>query len=165
MDVDEERARLERAWLPRGVLRWLKNVDHKVIGKRYVVTAFVYFALAGAAALLMRLQLVRAENRFIGPDLYNQLFTVHGTTMMFLFAVPVMGGLAIYLVPLMVGTRNIAFPRLNAFGYFVFAFAASSSGAASSSAWAPTPAGSATCRCRAPSHRASGSTSGRTSSR
>src|SRR4029079_16329904 len=76
LDVDEERARLERAWLPRGALRWLKNVDHTVISKRYVVTAFVYFALAGAAALLMRLQLMRAENRFIGPDLYNQLFTV-----------------------------------------------------------------------------------------
>ena len=66
----------------------------------------------------MRLQLRRPENRFLGPDLYNQLFTMHGTTMMFLFAVPVMQAIGLYLVPLMVGTRNVAFPRLNAFGYW-----------------------------------------------
>ena len=65
----------------------------------------------------MRIQLARPENNFLGPDLYNQLFTTHGTTMMFLFAVPVMEGMGVYLVPLMVGTRNVAFPRLNAFGY------------------------------------------------
>ena len=70
----------------------------------------------------MRLQLSRPENGLIGPDLYNQLFTMHGTTMMFLFAVPVMEAFAVYLVPLMVGTRNIAFPRLNAFSYWVYLF-------------------------------------------
>ena len=70
--------------------------------------------------MAMRLQLARPESRLIGPDLYNQLFTMHGTTMMFLFAVPVMEAFAIYLVPLMVGTRNIAFPRLNAFSYYVY---------------------------------------------
>ena len=76
--------------------------------------------LGGILALLMRMQLARPENTLIGPDLYNQLFTMHGTTMMFLFAVPVMEAMAIYLVPLMVGTRNIAFPRLNAFSYWVY---------------------------------------------
>ena len=68
----------------------------------------------------MRIQLARPENRFLGPDLYNQVFTTHGTTMMFLFAVPIMLGLGVYLVPLMVGTRNVAFPRLNAFCYYVY---------------------------------------------
>src|SRR5205807_10537632 len=62
------------------------------------------------------------ENHFIGPDVYNQLFSTHGTTMMFLFAVPVMEGMGLYLVPLMVGTRNVSFPRLNAFGYFIYLF-------------------------------------------
>ena len=66
----------------------------------------------------MRIQLAFPENHFLGPDLYNQFFTVHGTTMMFLFAVPIMEGLGLYFVPLMVGTRNAAFPRLNAFGYY-----------------------------------------------
>ncbi|HEV8239844.1 MAG TPA: cytochrome c oxidase subunit I [Thermoanaerobaculia bacterium] len=106
-----------------GALAWLRDVDHKHIGRRYVVTAFVWFALAGAAALLMRLQLMRPEGKVVGPDLYDQLFTMHGTSMMFLFAVPVMGGMGIYLVPLMVGTRNVAFPRLNALGYYLFLIA------------------------------------------
>ena len=70
----------------------------------------------------MRMQLARPENTFLGPDLYNQLFTVHGTTMMFLFAVPVMEAIGVYFVPLMVGTRNVAFPRLNAFGYWMYLF-------------------------------------------
>jgi cytochrome c oxidase subunit I+III len=77
---------------------------------------------AGILALLMRLQLARPESRFLGPDLYNQIFTMHGTTMMFLFAVPIMQGLGVYLIPLMVGTRNIAFARLVAFSYYLFLF-------------------------------------------
>jgi cytochrome c oxidase subunit 1 len=119
----DERARLERAWSAHGALRWLRDVDHKHIGRRYIVTAFVYFAFGGAAALLMRLQLMRPESHLVGPDLYDQLFTMHGTSMMFLFAVPIMGGMGIYLVPLMVGTRNVAFPRLNALGYYLFLIA------------------------------------------
>jgi cytochrome c oxidase subunit 1 len=70
----------------------------------------------------MRVQLARPENHFLSPDLYDQIFTIHGSTMMFLFAVPVMEAMAIYLIPLMVGTRNIAFPRLNAFGYWIYLF-------------------------------------------
>ncbi len=98
----------------------LTTVDHKVIGRRYIITAFVFLALGGVLALLMRLQLARPENRVLGPDLYNQIFTMHGSTMMFLFAVPVMEAMAVYLVPLMIGTRNIAFPRLNAFSYWIY---------------------------------------------
>ena len=113
--------KLEHAWAPeRGLIGFLRNVDHTVIGKRYIVTAFVFFALGGIEALLMRLQLARPENRLINPDLYNQLFTTHGSTMMFLFAVPVMEGMALYLVPLMVGTRNTAFPRLMAYSYWAY---------------------------------------------
>src|SRR3954467_12063196 len=116
-------ATLERTWNRRpGFLGWIMSTNHKDIALRYVVTAFVFFLLAGILALMMRLQLARPENHVMGPDMYNQLFTVHGTTMMFLFAVPVMEGVALYLVPLMVGTRNVAFPRLNAFGYYTFLF-------------------------------------------
>ena len=95
-------------------------MDHKIIGRRYIVTAFIFLALGGVLAMLMRLQLARPEAGLIGPDRYNQIFTMHGTNMMFLFAVPVMEAVAVYLVPLMVGTRNIAFPRLNAFSYWMY---------------------------------------------
>ena len=117
----EDAARLERTWAEQpGLVGWLTSVDHKSIGIRYLVTAFVMFLAGGVLAALMRLQLSRPENPLIGPDLYNQIFATHGTTMMFLFAVPVMQGLGIYLVPLMVGARNIAFPRLVAFSYWIY---------------------------------------------
>jgi cytochrome c oxidase subunit I+III len=96
------------------------TVDHKRIARRYLCTALVFFALAGLLALVMRLQLARADNTLVGPDLYNQLFSLHGTVMMFLFAVPIMQAAGIFLVPLMVGTRNIAFARLNAFSYWIY---------------------------------------------
>ncbi|MBA1144750.1 cytochrome c oxidase subunit I [Mesorhizobium neociceri] len=105
---------------PPGLWGALSTVDHKVIGRRYVATAFVFLALGGVLSMLMRLQLAQPEARFIGPDRYNQIFTMHGSNMMFLFAVPVMQAMAIYFVPLMVGTRNIAFPRLNAFSYWIY---------------------------------------------
>jgi cytochrome c oxidase subunit 1 len=120
--ADAEAVRqLTRAWgRPRGVLGWLADTDHKAIGRRYIVTAFGSFGLAGLLAIVMRLQLARPHGQLVGPDLYNQLFTTHGTAMMFLFAVPVMQGAGVYLVPLMLGTRNVAFPRLNAYGYWVY---------------------------------------------
>jgi heme/copper-type cytochrome/quinol oxidase subunit 1 len=120
---ETERQVLERTWQDaRGLFGWLSNAHHRAIGKRYIVTAFIFFLFGGILALLMRFQLARPESRFLGPDLYNQIFTMHGTTMMFLFAVPMMEGVRVYLVPLMVGTRNIAFPRLNAFSYYIFLF-------------------------------------------
>jgi cytochrome c oxidase subunit I len=113
--------RLIRSWGRKpGFMGWLSTVDHKEIGRRYIVTALVFLVLAGILALIMRVQLARPESGLISPDRYDQLFTMHGTTMMFLFAVPVMEAMAIYLVPLMVGTRNIAFPRLNAFSYWMY---------------------------------------------
>jgi cytochrome c oxidase subunit 1 len=119
----DTRMRLDRTWEQgRGWLGALMTVDHKRVAKRYFVTAFVFFFLAGVLAFVMRLQLSRADNALVGPDLYNQLFTMHGSTMMFLFAVPIMEGLAVYFVPLMCGTRAIAFPRLNAFSYWIYLF-------------------------------------------
>jgi len=123
--ADEERLRrqLSDTWyVPRGIIGWFSVADHKTIGRRYIITAFGFFIFAGVLAAMMRLQLAVPNNHFIGPDLYNQIFTVHGTMMMFLFAVPVMEAMGIYLVPLMVGTRNIAFPRLNAYSYYVYLF-------------------------------------------
>lgn len=118
---ERDRRDLEWSWhAPTGLLGWLTQVDHKPIGKRYIITAFIFLLLGGIEALLMRIQLAQPESRFLNPDLYNQIFTMHGTTMMFLFAVPMMEGMAIYLVPLMLGTRNIAFPRLNAFSYYIY---------------------------------------------
>jgi cytochrome c oxidase subunit I+III len=117
------RSELERTWyVPRGLIGWFSVVDHRTIGKRYIATACGFFIIAGMLAGLMRIQLAVPDNHFLGPDLYNQIFTTHGTMMMFLFAVPVMEAMGIYLVPLMVGARNIAFPRLNAFSYYLFLF-------------------------------------------
>jgi cytochrome c oxidase subunit I+III len=118
-----EIAALERAWAqPRGLLGWLRNTHHTATGKRFLVTAFAFFLLGGIQALLMRLQLSRADSHLIDRDLYNRLFTTHGSTMMFLFAVPVMQGVGLYLVPLMVGARDLAFPRLAAFSYYTYLF-------------------------------------------
>ncbi len=115
-------ARLARLWAtPPGIGR-LASVDHKVVGRRYIITAFAFLMLGGILAVLMRLQLSGSERKLLSPDAYNQIFTMHGSTMMFLFAVPVMEAFAVYLVPLMVGTRNIAFPRLNAFSYWMYLF-------------------------------------------
>ena len=118
-----EIAVLEETWGERpGFLGSLASASHKTIGLRYIVTAFVFFILGGLEAAVIRLQLARPENRLVNPDLYDQIFTMHGTTMMFFFAVPVMLGFALYLVPLMVGTRNVSFPRLNALGYWFYVF-------------------------------------------
>ena len=120
-DTEEFRAALHRSWeSPHGFVGWFKEIYHKPISERMLITAFIFFALAGVLALIMRIQLARPENTLIGPDLYNQLFTVHGSTMMFLFAVPVMQAMGLYFVPLMIGTRNLAFPRLNAYGFYVY---------------------------------------------
>ncbi|QQO16890.1 cytochrome c oxidase subunit I [Bradyrhizobium diazoefficiens] len=124
-DADVERTHLTctlaETWkTPAGFWGALSTVDHKIIGRRYIFTAFVFLALGGVLAALMRIQLAQPEARLLGPDRYNQIFTMHGANMMFLFAVPVMEAMAVYLVPLMVGTRNIAFPRLNAFSYWIY---------------------------------------------
>ena len=97
-------------------------INHKTIARRFIATTFAFFLLAGVLALVMRLQLSRPGNHVVGPDTYDALFTLHGTTMMFLFAVPVMQAVAGYLIPLMIGARSIAFPRMNAYAYWMFLF-------------------------------------------
>jgi cytochrome c oxidase subunit 1 len=120
-DIERDRRELEKTWEhPKGLWGWLTDTDHKRIGLRYIITAVVFFVFGGIEAALMRIQLAFPESHFLNPDQYNQVFTVHGTTMMFLFAVPIMTAMGIYFVPLMVGSREVAFPRLNAYGYFVY---------------------------------------------
>ncbi len=112
---------LEASWRhPRGIIGWFSFTTHTAIGMRYIVTAFIFLLAGGIEALLVRFQLAQPNNTLLGPDGYNKMFTTHGTTMMFLFAVPMMEGMGLYLVPLMLGTRNVAFPRLNAFGYWMY---------------------------------------------
>jgi cytochrome c oxidase subunit I len=103
-------------------LDWLTTTDHKRIGIMYLVTTFVFFGLGGVEALLMRLQLGAPNNTLISNQHYNQLLTMHGTTMVFLFVVPVMAGFGNYFVPLMIGARDMAFPRLNALSFWLLLF-------------------------------------------
>jgi cytochrome c oxidase subunit 1 len=112
---------LERTWRdPPGLYGWFAAINHKTISKRFMVTTMIFFLLGGALALLIRLQLAQPNAGIIGPDMYNQVFTMHGSTMMFLFAVPIMQAVATYLIPLMIGARSLAFPRLNAYAYWIF---------------------------------------------
>jgi cytochrome c oxidase subunit I len=106
----------------RGWTAWLTTTDHKKIGILYLYTCLVFFALGGVEALLLRIQLGTPENTFLTPEKYNQLFTMHGTTMIFLVIVPVWAGFANYLLPLMIGARDVAFPRINAWSYWMFLF-------------------------------------------
>jgi cytochrome c oxidase subunit I len=107
---------------PRGWLEWLTTTDHKKIGIMYLFATFLFFLLGGVEALLMRLQLAQPENTLIEPNTYNALVTMHGTTMIFLFVVPVLAGFGNYLVPLMIGARDMAFPRLNALSFWLLLF-------------------------------------------
>ena len=114
---------LTKTWAPKaGPFAWFQQIDHHTIGKRFIVTAFVWFGFGGILAALMRLQLSRPGNTFLSADQYNQIFTVHGITMMFLFAVPVMEAMAVYVIPLTIGTRLLAFPRLSAYSYYMMLF-------------------------------------------
>jgi cytochrome c oxidase subunit 1/cytochrome c oxidase subunit I+III len=108
----------------RGLLSWVASIDHKQIGIMYIVSAYFFFFVGVAEALVMRLQLIRPNNHLISPETYDQLFTMHGTTMVFLMAMPLLFGFSVYLVPLMIGARDMAFPRLNALGFWLYFFGA-----------------------------------------
>jgi cytochrome c oxidase subunit 1/cytochrome c oxidase subunit I+III len=115
--------RLTSLWeTPKTVYGWFATVDHKELGIRYLVTAFGFMLIGGLEALLMRIQLSRSNLDVLSPEAYNQIFTMHGTTMIFWYASPILSGFAVYLIPLMIGARDMAFPRLNAFTYWTFLF-------------------------------------------
>ena len=101
---------------------WVFTVDHKKLGLMYGVTAMAFFVIGGIEALLIRLQLAQANGRVLGAALYNQMFTMHATTMIFLFVMPMAAAFGNYFVPLQIGARDVAFPRMNAFGYWTFLF-------------------------------------------
>jgi len=103
-------------------LAWLSTVDHKRIAVLYMLTGLVFFVVGGVEALFMRLQLAIPNNHFLQPDTFNQLFTMHGTTMIFLVAMPVLFGIMNYILPLQIGARDMAFPRLNALGVWLVPF-------------------------------------------
>ncbi|AHM05092.1 Cytochrome c oxidase polypeptide I / Cytochrome c oxidase polypeptide III [Roseibacterium elongatum DSM 19469] len=112
----------EAIWAQPPGWRVISSVSHRVVGKRFLITGFIFFLIAGVFALLVRLQLLVPENTFLDSETYNQLFTMHGTIMMFLFAIPMLEGFAVYLIPLMIGARDLVFPRLGAFGYWCYLF-------------------------------------------
>src|SRR5205823_6087051 len=104
-----------------GLTGWLTTTNHKRIGLLYLATSLVFFAAGGVEALVMRTQLAEAGNRVVGPETYDQLMTMHGITMIFLFVIPLsIGAFGNYLVPLMIGARDMAFPRLNALSYWLY---------------------------------------------
>ena len=105
---------------PTGLWSWITTVDHKRIGILYGATAFFFFLLGGLEALIIRLQLAKPENTLVSAETYNQLFTMHGTTMIFLGVMPLSAMFFNYMIPLQIGARDVAFPRLNAFSYWVF---------------------------------------------
>ncbi|MZR14531.1 cytochrome c oxidase subunit I [Maritimibacter sp. DP07] len=112
----------EGVWDTPTGLRKLSSVSHRVVGRRFIYTGFVFFLIAGVLALMVRTQLIVPGNTFLDLETYNQVFTMHGTLMMFLFAIPILEGFAVYLIPLMLGARDLIFPRLGQFGYYCYLF-------------------------------------------
>ena len=124
-DTPQLRARLGTIWATKpGWKGWFTTVDHKEIGLRYIVTAFILLALGGVEALVIRLQLAGPDLRLMTPEQFNIFFSMHGMTMIFLYSSPVLSGFSNYLWPLLLGARDMAFPRLNAFSYWVYLAAA-----------------------------------------
>ena len=113
---------LKRPVSTTGWRSWVFTVDHKKLGIMYGATAMFFFIVGGVEALLIRLQLAAPNGKVLNADLYNQMFTMHATTMVFLFVMPMAAGFANYFVPLQIGARDVAFPRLNAFGFWALLF-------------------------------------------
>src|ERR1700680_3061203 len=101
---------------------WWTTVDHKRLGILYILYALLFLVFGGVEATIMRIQLIRPHNDFVSPQVFNRMFTMHGTTMIFFVAMPILFGFANYLIPLMIGARDMAFPRLNAFSFWMTAF-------------------------------------------
>jgi cytochrome c oxidase subunit I+III len=118
---DGELAQLRRIWNQPGGWRIFSAVNNTWIGLAYIATALLFLVLAGVLGLLMRTQLAVPENDLVKPDTYNQLFTMHGSVMMFLFAIPVVEAVAVFLLPAMLAARDLPFPRLSAYAYWAYA--------------------------------------------
>src|SRR3979411_3119401 len=101
---------------------WVTTVDHKRLGILYIIYALVFLLIGGIEATVIRIQLIRPHNDFVSPQVFNRMFTMHGTTIVFFVVMPVLFGFANYLIPLMIGARDMAFPRLNAFSFWMTAF-------------------------------------------
>jgi cytochrome c oxidase subunit I+III len=114
---------LDAIWgVPRGWRGVLTSVNHSDLGIRFMVAAGIYFCIGGLLAMLIRAQLATPRSAFVGPEIYNQIFTMHGSLMMFMFAIPFFEGLAMYMLPKLLGSRDLAFPRLSAFGWWCYLF-------------------------------------------
>src|SRR5262244_62827 len=118
---------IEAAFMPGTVVTaksaiwsWLTTVDHKRIGILYGTSAFIFFLIGGIEAIIMRLQLARPDNTLVGAQTFNELFTMHGTTMVFLAVMPLSASFFNFMIPLLIGARDVAFPRLNALSYWIF---------------------------------------------
>ena len=107
-----------RPWVDE-LHQWVTTVDHKRLGILYILSALLFLVIGGVEALIIRIQLMHSHNNFVSPEVFNHMFTMHGTTMIFFVVMPVMFGFANYLVPLMIGARDMAFPRLNAFSFWL----------------------------------------------
>ncbi len=116
---------LEEVWGTKPGWRRLATINHNVVGKRFMLTALIFFGIGGLLAMLIRVQLASSESVFMDAEQYAQVFTMHGTIMMFLFAIPFFEGLTIYLLPKLLGTRDLAFPRMSAYGYWCYLFGGS----------------------------------------
>ena len=112
----------ERMTLVEWLHGWVVTTDHKRLGILYIVYSIFFLLVAGTEAMLIRIQLIKPDNHFLSPDVFDRMFTMHGTTMVFLVGMPILFGFANYLVPLMIGARDMAFPRLNAFSFWMTAF-------------------------------------------
>jgi cytochrome c oxidase subunit I len=124
LNLPEPESPLPKLRSPNGLLYWLSTVDHKQIGIMYLLSSLVFFFSGFVEAMLMRIQLMKPENTVLSPEAYNQIFTMHGTTMIFLVLMPMVIGFITYQLPLMIGANEMAFPRLNAFSFWTFLFGA-----------------------------------------
>ncbi|MDO9609783.1 MAG: cbb3-type cytochrome c oxidase subunit I, partial [Brevundimonas sp.] len=123
MNTLQRHRRLTEIWSSEPGARGLfSTVNHTDVGRMFLAVSFFFFLVGGVLAMLIRAQLATPHSAFAGPEIYNQIFTMHGTIMMFLFAIPTFEGLAMYLLPKMLGTRDLAFPRLSAYGFWCYVF-------------------------------------------
>ena len=120
IDTSEKPGSLLEVREYKGLLSWLSSVDHKQIGIMYISTSLLFFLAGISLALVMRTQLIKPNNDWLSPETYNQVFTMHGTTMVFLAIMPMITGFMVYFTPLMIGARDVSFPRMNALGYWLY---------------------------------------------